>query len=470
MLIYHAYALVVGVVLAVAVCVGVVCGSKRLILFSMIFGAIVASPVTSFTRGAAGAIYPSDLVGAALLFCLVTGGARSLFSRVVPTWYRFFLALMLVCTVSVVFVAPFVTPDLSETGIGGNVRSPVRWLPLPVAMAGLRLVRIMLYVVYFSYAARLAVDAKVVGSVSKAAILAITGLAVCQILTFFGVADLQLYLPRKGYEYMHIVGHPKAAAGRLFMVGVFLCVMRLRRTASAPVYLAALAAIVVAGYACGSRAALVGTGVGILVFAALANVGGKFFATLFILAAVSAVPWLASIDVERSEQFAEILVSPAENPRWVIWDWTVRYLFSHPPVFLTGVGFSNFYYGLYSEWTIAEHGHNDLLTCLTELGVLGLILFACYLLFLGRDILRSIRVSTGRGRWEALCLGAILGGFLATGFFEASMYYSVGAMPMQRIVAILFGVFTARWQQQWHEDRAWPYDARIEPAEPADAT
>ena len=45
-------------------------------------------------------------------------------------------------------------------------------------------------------------------------------------------------------------------------------------------------------------------------------------------------------------------------------------------------------------------------------------------------------------------MSCIFAGFLVTSIFENSLYYSQHSICMQRILAVLFGTYTARWVQQ----------------------
>jgi O-antigen ligase len=446
--IYYTYALVLGVVLACVAFFGAATGKRSLILGSMVLGAACASPITTFTRGAAGAIFPGDIVALALLFCMISGITRRMFYPSTPVWYRRFLLWIGIAAVSVVFVAPLFTLRLEYSEFAARVRSPIPGLPLSVAMAGFRLVRLVLYWVYFAFAVRLVMDAKTIRFTCKVIVVAITALAVCQIVTFLGIADMALYLPGEEYQQAHIVGHAKAVVGRLYVAGFFVCLILLYRSAGSVFYLGAMATMVTAIYCSGSRAALLGAMVGTVVFTLKARLGGKLVAGILIAFALASVTHLVALDPERAEQFLQVVRDPTRNARWIIWTWVLQYLAAHPITLITGVGFTNFNYALASQGAVGQHAHNDVLTCLTELGFVGTVVFIMYLYYLARSLLFKLGHSTGRERWEALCLSAAFAGFLVTGLFEPTFYYSPGAMGMQRIFAVLFGMYTAWWLQQ----------------------
>lgn len=447
MFIYFWYALILGLLMSLIVLVGSVIGNRRLILAGMIFSALIASPIISFTRGAAGAVYASDLVGLTLLVCLFFSHTRALMFPVAPKWYRSFFWLMILAMVSVLFVAPLATVRLAEAGLREYVRSPIPGVPLVVLMAIFRLFRIIFYLIFFVYACRLLSDEKSLHFVYKAMFFSIIILAICQIITFFGIKDMGLYLPGLEYQEAHILGHPKAVLGRLYLVGILVSLILLYRSLLSPVYLLGLGTIVMGLLFSGSRAGFVAVLMG---FAILA-LRGKLILRVSAVLLLAAIPFvfiiLSDISPERVESFAEPLQRPMENPRWIIWGRSLGYLVSAPYVFITGVGFSNFRYALI-EKTDIQHAHSDIITCLTEMGLIGTFIFLWFVIRLGRGILGRIKWTVGRLRWQATCMSALFVGFLVTGLFEYSFYYSPGAACMQRILAVLFGTYTAFLIQQ----------------------
>lgn len=464
MAIYYLYALALGIVLASVTVFGAATGKRSLILASMVLGAASASPITTFTRGAAGAIFPADLVALALLFCMATGMSKRMFYPSTPTWYRSFLVWMGLAAVSIISVAPLFTLRLEYSEFAARAQSPIPGLPLSVAIAGFRLMRLVLYWVYFAFAVRLVMDARTIQFTCKMIVVAITALAICQIVTFLGIANMALYLPGEDYQQAHIVGHAKAIVGRFYVLGIFVCLMLLYRSAGSLFYLGAMATMATAIYCSGSRAALLGAVAGTLVFTLKARLGGKIVAGILIGLALASVTHLVALDPERAEKFSEVVQDPTRNPRWMIWTWVLQYLGAHPITLITGVGFTNFNYALASQGAVAEHAHNDVLTCLTELGFVGTVVFVMYLYHLARNLLVKLGHSTGRERWEALCLSAALAGFLVTGLFEPTFYYSPGAMAIQRMFGVLFGMYTACWLQQAHAESAL---VQVAPAPPA---
>jgi O-antigen ligase len=451
----YQYAFIVGVVMSMIAFIGCTLGKRSFVLMGMIFSAIVGSPVVTFTRGAAGAIYASDMVSFVLLICWWLPGTRSFVCELRPQWYKPFFRLMMLALVSVILVAPVFSAGITGTGLAGNVTVTVRGIPLPILMAGFRFIRIVLYMMYFVYAAHMIMDEKTLRFVNKIIAVAVVILAVCQILNFLGVAELGLASREVEWQGGYILGYSKAAAGRLYLVGVFVTLILLYGRWSAPIYLVAIAAIGTGLLFGGSRASFVGLLVGLFVLAMQAKVMGKLLVVFLLMLVPVGFHILARVDPEgiRIGSFLKMITNPSLNPRWIIWSWTISYITTHPLVWLLGVGFSNFKYALIAfaateSGLAAEHAHNDLLTCFTEMGFLGLAFFISYLYYLGRSTFSRIKRTAGESRWQAICLGVIFVAYIISSLFENTMYFAVSSLSMQRIVAVLFGTATAWWTQQ----------------------
>ena len=447
MFIYFGYALIVGVALGAWAFIGCMLGRRSYVLTAMVLSSIFASPVTSFTRGTAGAVYASDIVAMALLLGWLWPNIRSFFSRITPRWYGAFFWLMMLCLGSAILIAPLYQGQLAEAGLTQRVRSPIPGVPLPLLMAGFRVIRILLFLVFFAYSAHMIMDKDTGRLAYKLIVVAILILAVSHFLTFFGIKDMGLYLPGLEYQEAHMLGHAKSAQGRLYLVGIFVTAILLYRRKSAPIYIMALAVMVAALLFSGSRAAFVGLVAGASVLMISGKLAGRLTGVLTFVFIVFGFWLLTTLDPTRIERFSQIAQAPFGNPRWLIWRATFVYLLTHPYLLLTGVGFTNFRYALVGE-RIAEHAHNDTITCLTELGLIGAGLFLFYLYYLARAIRRRMRYTVRGERWEASCLAAIFVAFLVTSLFEQSYYYSFGATCMLRILAVLFGTSTALWIQQ----------------------
>jgi O-antigen ligase len=316
-------------------------------------------------------------------------------------------------------------------------------------MAGFRLVQIAFHLAYFVFAARLLMDGRAVRFATRLTALTIAVLAACQIVSYFGAADLSLYIPGAEHARGYLLGHTKPAIGRLFLAGIFFAIALLYRSVGSPIYIIAFLTLVAGIFFAGARAPLVGLAVGLVVMGAGTRIGGKVIVSGLIAAVFCTMIYLAASDPARADRFMEIVREPSEAYRWKIWSWIIGYLFLHPYVFISGVGFTNFKYALITdEVAIAEHAHNDFLTCTTELGLLGLAFLIMYLYRLGRDIYVRYRTTVGLERWHGLCLGAALAGLIVSGLFEYSFYYNPGAISVQRMLAVMFGVHTAYWVQE----------------------
>ncbi len=446
MTIYFWYALLIGVVCSILVVAGCFSGRRRWVIAGMVFSAIVASPITTFTYGTAGAIYASDMVGFCLLLCYFLAKDKVL-TTVVPRWYKPFFWYMFLALISTIVVAPIVTSNLGEAGLTTKIISPVPGVPIWLLMAAFRVVRIILYLVFFSFACHMIIDEEHLSFVIKTVLISIVFLGICQIITFLKIKDLSLYLPWDVYQRLHIVGHSKAAAGRLYVMGIFLAMSVMYRSWKVLLYLGYFAIVTMALLFSGSRAALLAVIIGFMVFVWKGDAVWKMWALVFLALIPVGFIILEQINPERVRSFAEIIKDPSTSTRWQIWSWSIHNLFDNPQTLITGVGFANFRYALIAETEI-YHAHNDFITCVTEIGVIGVLVFIWYLVRLLKDVVGRVKHASGEYRWQAICMSSILAGFLVSSLFEFSLYYSSGSVPMQRTFTIMFGVFTAFWAQQ----------------------
>jgi len=446
MTIYFWYALLIGVVCSILVVAGCFSGRRRWVIAGMVFSAIVASPITTFTYGTAGAIYASDMVGFCLLLCYFLAKDKVL-TTVVPRWYKPFFWYMVLALISTIVIAPIVTSNLGEAGLTTKIISPVPGVPIWLLMAAFRVVRIILYLVFFSFACHMIIDDEHLSFAIRTVLISIVFLGICQIITFLKIKDLSLYLPWDVYQRLHIVGHSKAAAGRLYVMGIFLAMSVMYRSWKVLLYLGYFAIVTMALLFSGSRAALLAVIIGFMVFVWKGDAVWKMWALVFLALIPVGFIILEQINPERVRSFAEIIKDPSSSSRWQIWSWSIHNLFDNPQTLITGVGFANFRYALIAETEI-YHAHNDFITCVTEIGVIGVLVFIWYLVRLLKDVGGRVKHSSGEYRWQAICMSSILAGFLVSSLFEFSLYYSSGSAPMQRTFAIMFGVFTAFWAQQ----------------------
>lgn len=464
MVIYFYYALFLGVFLSFITLCGCWTGNRKWILFGMIYAAIIGSPITSFTRGAAGAIYASDMVSAVLLFGMLFKGTQAVICKFHPKWYTYFKYLLLVAAVSTIFIAPFFVGKLEQTGSAENVRG-ILGLPLPFLMGVFRISKILLYFPYFWYACHLLVDEDIWNYVTKHILLAITLLAFCQIIDTFSIRDMTLYIPIKllpttvsEKNLPHIVGHVKASIGRIFLIGITLSVASFYKKLKSPFYLFTLCFITIALILSGSRAAFVGVFIMLLCILWYGNVSHKawaFFLLFFILAIFI---FFAQTESNFLESTYRSITNPSQEGRWPIWSWVLRYIFFHPYIFVTGLGFSNFSYAVAGTGFVNEHAHNDFLTSLFELGIFGLIPFAAYVVSLFWNLRNQVHAQKGISHWRNICMVSGFVGIVATSFFEMTIYYSSHTICMQRLFIILFGAATAQWYQLTHENEVLAYN------------
>ena len=81
MSVYYPYALVIGTVCSCMALAGFSLRRPAWVLTAMVISAVTASPIVSFTRGAAGAIFASDIVALTVLIVLVLHIRRNMFRK-----------------------------------------------------------------------------------------------------------------------------------------------------------------------------------------------------------------------------------------------------------------------------------------------------------------------------------------------------------------------------------------------------
>lgn len=463
------HAIVIGIVTALITFFGIFLKKRSWILVGMLLSLTTASPMFTFTRGAAGAIVSSDAVAFVLLLGLIFGSFKPISSSVVPKWRRPFIILFIVWLLSVLLIASWNMPGLMQT-FGWRARSVIP-LPLNVQITGFRIFRILLLISFFLVVSKLTVDDRSLQRIFLWFCIITALLATAQVLIRLNIVDLQLqssYVPW-GAARGYVLGYTKLAANRILFVGFFVSLILAYRTnvTLKGLYLALSILVVVSIFFGGSRATLFGLMVGMMVLTVrtkitylplvLIFVGGLGLAGFFIIR-----QW----QPELFEPFEVFLPGRGvevggrgyrAGGRIEIMLWVLKYLIQNPLSLMIGVGFMNYAYALEPVGGISSHAHNDFITCLAELGIVGLVVFIWWLASLGRKLWSVGRKTVGQERWTSACINAGFWGLISVTVFERTFFPAGGSLSLHRLEIILFGSFIAYHIQRHAAEHALFY-------------
>ena len=465
------HAVIIGIIAAIITFFGIAQKNRGWILAGMLLSLTTASPMLTFTTGAEGAIVPSDLVAFILLLGLLFGGFNGMSSPIVPNWRRPYIILVILWVLSIILIASWNMPDLMQT-FGWKARS-ILPLPLNVQITGFRLFRIGLLMAFFLVISRLAIEEYILNRVLFYCWLIAVCLATAQILHRFGVADLRLssvYAQEFTEMGEYVLGYTKAATNRILFVGFFIAlIMTYKSKVFKMWYIASAFLIVLSILLSGNRAGIVGLAIGIIVLTfrtKAAYIPLVLISTLFLT--LSGFYAIYKLQPEALERFAIFLPgSGLSSHRMEIVTWTFEYVTGHLHVLLTGVGFMNYRYALRPVGSISDHAHNDILTCLTETGLIGLGVFIWWLSSLLRTIWSVGRKAIGYERWFSACINAAFLGLLSVMLVEQTFFPTAHTLSMNRFQIILFGSFIAYHIQKQAMEQEYLYydDAYYEEAE-----
>ena len=454
------HAIVIGALASIIVLFGLFQKNRAWILGGMFLSLSTHSPMITFTAGAAGAIVPSDAVAFVLLLGILFHGFNGMTSPVVPSWRKPYIIVAIIWVLSVILIASWNMPDLAQT-YGWKVKS-VLPLPLNVQITGFRLFRIGLLTSFFLVVPKLSIDEQIFHKVLICFWRVAVCLAIAQILNRLGVVDLGLntraFFERFGLGN-YTLGYTKSATNRILFMGFFIALsLAYIRKLSKGLYIASAILMVASILIGGSRGGIVGLVAGMMILAV--RVRMRYLLPVFFSAVVLAGVGLFIVNKyqpEALERFDVFFGVERQTGRIEVAKWTLEYLGDEPHVLLTGVGFMNYAYALKPVGAIREHAHNDILTCLTELGLIGLAVFLWWLVSLGKSIWSSGRKEIGQERWISACINAAFIGLSVVMLVETTFYPAGQSMSLVRLEIMLFGVFVAYHIQKQAAEQEYLY-------------
>ena len=140
------------------------------------------------------------------------------------------------------------------------------------------------------------------------------------------------------------------------------------------------------------------------------------------------------------------------STRRYIWAAALVYIIQHPLSLIVGNGAMNFAYSVKLPHFAAEHAHNDALTVLIELGVLGFIFYIKWILSLINSLQKKIKYNSHHVRWQNICLLSGVVGLIVSSLFESTFYPSIGTLGLLKIVLPLLLAYDLNLSQTKSSD------------------
>ena len=273
------HAVIIGFIASLLAIIGCMFKNRFCLLAGMFLSLTTASPMLTFTRGAAGALVPSDAVAFILLLGLCFGSFEEISVSVVPTWRRPFIILMIFWILSVLLISSWNMPGLS-TMASGRVTGSLSFIPLNVQITLFRLFRVVLLATFFLFISRLYIDQDNLQQIFWCVWIITVCLALAQLLTKFDIINLQLN-STTFWTYERgkwVLGYTKASTNRILFLGFFVTLILIYKSKFFKWFYIASAVLIVASlFGGGSRAGVLGLIVGLCILSIRARLQYVFF-------------------------------------------------------------------------------------------------------------------------------------------------------------------------------------------------
>jgi hypothetical protein len=315
-------------------------------------------------------------------------------------------------------------------------------VPLCILMAGFSLLKLMSFAVYGYFFGQTSFTRSDLNAVFVGVILAAAILTSATAVQHIGGIDLRLTGPETDSTtkvMIFVLGHNRTVQGRLAMLGAILALLFARKN---PLWLFAVLFFSGGILVSMSRGAFVG--LLLLGFVWLREgMRGWIVTLLFVTATLGVVGWAAVYRPDSLARFNNLAfeLGRGTGSRPYIWINTIKYWEAEPIVLTTGVGPLNFYYGVPDRYRVAEHAHNDLLTCVSEMGVVGTLCWLNFLFVSWRSLARRPAEMALENVWICTAMLSVLLCCGVAGIFEETLYWANYMLQFDRLViACLFSV------------------------------
>jgi hypothetical protein len=439
------YALIVALAGGACLLWGFWSRDKRLVIVSLLAPCALGSPIVTFTRGAAGGIVAADVMSLFLLVAMLMGWHRRWRLVGVSATYRAATLFFAFGVMGVLFVVPlYVQYGLDASQTAHVSTTSVLGVPLYVLMAGFSLMKLTSFAVYGYFFGQTRFTKSDLNAVFVGVILAAAILTSATAVQHIGGIDLRLTGPETdstSKAMIFVLGHNRTVQGRLAMLGAILSLLFARRN---PLWLFAVLLFSGGILVSMSRGAFVGLLVLGIVWLR-EGIRGWILALLFVTATLGVVGWASVYRPDSLARFNNVAfeLGRGTGSRPYIWINTIKYWEAEPIVLTTGVGPMNFYYGVPDRYRVAEHAHNDLLTCVTEMGIIGTLFWLNFLFVTWRSLSRRSSEMALEDVWVCTSMLSMILCCGVAGIFEETLYWANYMLQFDRVViACLFSVCT----------------------------
>jgi O-Antigen ligase len=442
------YALIVALACCCLILYGFFAGKKIPIIFGLIMPLCIGSPIITFTRGAAGAITAYDITSGFLFICLMLGLHHKWKRTTPPNWYMYAKIFLLIAIFEITFDVPYyASMNLDSSALMNNVHIgieiPIYFLMIPFYICKL----ICLGAVAFFFCS-IEFTKDETKTAKNIVIFSLFIFAIGIILDNAEVYNLGLSgSADSSFKDSRVFGLDRLAQGRLMLLAIALSLYKVFQN---PTSLWTLAFLLFTSGLLYSKSRAAFLGLLVMLLAYWFFTQGKA-TVLFVFLAILTIPvyYYLFVVQEQSqilERYSRMTTSYEYHKvgkRPEIWKNSLDIIQEHPLILLTGVGQFNFSYGISSQERIAEHAHNDWLTCLLETGIFGLAFFILSVYAIFRQLHYQCRSEILEKRYLSQALISYLVAMLFCSFFETSLFPSISALSMTAYNICIFSIATS---------------------------
>lgn len=360
-------------------------------LYGLLLASYCGVMLVTFTRGASGAIYLSEILVVLVAMRALSRPTLPAYGSRAPVTLLYILLAVFFFGIGVAYLRFNVGLEAEKAGtfqvFGGGI-------PLSVLMACYRVFVLCSLVLAFTIPMRYWVDRDVLGRCLIICWLGTLSLAFANLVTATGIFSMEFTTRTliEGREHLAVgnsgaMGFTRAGNGMILVYGLFMSYAMTQVVRSSIVRtLAWILApfMMVALLFSWSRAATLAMAVSSI--SLIITLGGArairgVILTIFGLAVIWGVLGRFPDVAQRMDFFFTGHVDESGMSRITTWTLLLGYLTAHPDVLLLGTGFQNFHYfmNLGQEAVNLEAAHNNYLHVLTEFGIPGLVVFLSWL-------------------------------------------------------------------------------------------
>lgn len=374
----------IGLFAALALVAYIAGGRIRKLLAVLVMSYCGVMAVT-FTRGASGGVWPTQILLLLFAAWVTTRPAMPAFGSAAPS--RLTIAVFAVYVAGVLVGLARFDPSLEAVKAGAY--RGLSGIPLPMLMAGYRLMTIATLALAFAMPQRHLINRKDFTRILLVGWLMSLGLAGAQFVDYSGFARLgfRMLVEEESAHQSDLLGFNRGSVGMLFVFatlqGYALARLHPNRLLKSFVWLSA-PFLVTALLLTWSRAATMAMAVASV--SLIVTLGGRraVWGVVLSLFGIGVVYFVLSHYADVTERYEFFMTGRSDESiqaRLVTWGDILTYLFRQPDVLVFGAGFQNFHYSMHVGQGVVmlDAAHNNYLHILAETGVIGFSLFVAWL-------------------------------------------------------------------------------------------